>query len=211
MRERSWFLIGGVALLALAAAFLWNDLQLRPELLLTVGALLSTATLWLAPRRVSAAALLLGAVLGGAWYAATRTDALLPGLALLLAGSITSVVLTRDDEWARRLAWAAVTAAGLVTSWALYFRFLTVGVAADQVARRLVLTLGWLAAGVALVHVARRPKHPARASGLAFTAAAFGKALLYDTTHLAGPLRVIVLAAAGGLLVVGGALLRGEA
>lgn len=211
MRERTWFLVGGAALLALAAAFLWIDLELAPELLLGVAAVASTGALLLLPGRWGAGALLAGALLGGAWYAATRADAFLPGIALLLFGSIASVTLAGDDPWARRLAWAAVTAAGLVASWSLYFRFLTIGVAADQVARRLVLTLGWLAAGVTLVLAARRPRHPARASGLAFAAAAFGKALLYDTTHLYGPLRVVVLAAAGGLLMVGGALLRGEA
>jgi hypothetical protein len=220
MRERVWFLVGGIALLGLAAVFLWNDLALKPELLLTVGALVAGGALLWAPKRWAAAALLGGAVMGGGWYAATRADALLPGLALVFAASVASVVLAGDDAWARRLGWAAVTAAGLAASWALYFRFLTVGVAADEVARRLVLTLAWLVAGVVIVVGTRRPRSetqltarmsPARTSGMTFAGAAFAKALVYDTTHLAGPLRVVVLAAAGALLLVGGALLRGEA
>ncbi|MFL5350924.1 MAG: DUF2339 domain-containing protein [Hyalangium sp.] len=103
--------------------------------------------------------------------------------------------------------WYGLTAAAIATSWAFYFHFLTMGIAEDDVSRRLVLTLGWLVTGVALVLQGRkRGEGVIRDAGFAFIAISMGKALLYDTTHLSGTLRVAGLAGAG-LLMLGGAWL----
>jgi uncharacterized membrane protein len=46
----------------------------------------------------------------------------------------------------------------------------------------------------------------ARDAGFMMLGVAVLKVLLYDTTHLAGPLRVASLAAVGGILLAAGAL-----
>jgi len=68
------------------------------------------------------------------------------------------------------------------------------------VARRLLLTVVWLAAGLALV-VRRRPA--LQPGGRVLVAAAYVKALVYDTTHLDGGLRILALLVTGGLLLGG--------
>jgi hypothetical protein len=209
------FLVAGGGLLALAAFFLWRDLALSPEYLLTAAAIACAALALGARARLTAYAgvggLLACAAGGGAWYAAVRSDALLPGLALALVGAALTAALklrraeAEGDVTGERLTWSALAAAALAASWAGYFRFLTLGFAAEHVGRRLVLTLAWLACGLLLaIARQRREGDPARWAGYAFVIAAVAKAVGYDTTHLAGWLRISVLAAAGTLLLVGG-------
>ena len=82
----------------------------------------------------------------------------------------------------------------------------TLGVAAESLARRLIPTIGWLAIGLALFIAARsRASAPGRV-GVGFVAVAVLKALIYDSTHLQGPLRVTVFAAVGVLLLAGARL-----
>jgi hypothetical protein len=208
----------GAGLLTLAGVFLWRDLQVPHELLLALAAL-ACAGLVLAgvPRQRPLAgpiAVLACAVLGGLWYAATKSGLLLVGLAVTLAASAFGVWRegrsqeeARPDRLPSVLAWYGLTAAALVASWAFYFHFLTLGLAEDEVGRRLVLTLGWLVAGVGLVvHGRAREQSVIRDAGFAFIAFALAKALAYDTTHLSGTLRVAGLAASG-LLMMGGAWL----
>lgn len=207
----------GAALLALAAVFLWRDLQVPQELLLAVGAVVTAGLVFVGvPQQRPLAgpiAVLASAGLGGAWYAATKSGLLLVGLGVTLLVAI--VCAWRDGRLQREqedrllsvLAWYGLTAAAIAASWAFYFHFLTLGLAEDEVARRLVLTLGWLVTGVGLVLYSRKRGEPViRDAGFAFIAIALAKALAYDTTHLSGTLRVAGLAGAG-LLMLGGAWL----
>jgi hypothetical protein len=216
--DRGRFVAAGALLLAMAAAFLWQDLDLRPEYFLAIVAAASAAAALAGWPRIAPAAgfvgLMVCAVGGGAWFAGSGTPALLPGLVVAVLGAVAAaaVVYPRAKETNRTtaaLAWYALAAVMLVASWALYFRFLTLGIAETHVARRMVLTLTWLVGGVALVLAGRRREEPAIANaGQVFVAAAFAKAIFYDTTHLGGELRVITLAAAGALLLGGAQLLR---
>lgn len=216
--------LGGVGggLLFLAVVFLWRDLQVPREWLLAVAAL-GAAALALVdiPRTrglLGPIAVLGCAAAGGLWYAATKQEQLLVGLALTLAVAAVTVWRsgTRTTEGApdrvrNVLVWYGLTTAAVAASWAFYFHFLTLGIAEDNVARRLVLTLGWLVVGVALVLAGRQRGAPVmRDAGFGFVAIAVGKALLYDTVNLHGSLRVAGLAAAGALLV-GAALLSSRA
>lgn len=208
----------GTGLLVLSGVFLWRELQVPHELLLTVAALVAAAvalsgTSRQRPVLVGPIALLAASLAGGAWYAATRSGLLLAGLGLLVLASATTVALswrhakTRADRVQAILLWYGLTASALAASWAFYFHFFTLGFAAEDLGRRLVLTLGWLAAGVGLVLWGRsRGEGVIRDAGFVFIAVALGKALLYDTTHLSGTLRIACLAGAGALML-GGALL----
>lgn len=206
--------LGGVGggLLLLAVVFLWRDLQVPRELLLAVAAAGAAALAFLhVPHTRGLAgpiAVLTCAVAGGLWYAATKQELLLVGLGLTLAVAAVTVLRSRAQAGAGAdrvrdvLVWYGLTAAAIAASWGFYFHFLTLGIAEDNVARRLVLTLGWLVAGVALVLIARQKDAPVmRDAGFAFVAIAVGKALLYDTVNLHGSLRVVGLAAAGALMV----------
>jgi hypothetical protein len=186
------------------------------EMLLAVAALIATGLAFAGvPKERPFAgpiAVLATGVLGGAWYAATKSGLLLPGLAVTLVAAALSVwrfqrVGAEQDRLQSVVVWYGMTAAVIATSWAFYFHFLTLGFAWDDVGRRLVLTLGWLVTGVALVlHGRKRGEGVIRDAGFAFIAIALGKALAYDTTHLSGTLRVAGLAGAG-MLMLGGAWL----
>jgi Predicted membrane protein (DUF2339) len=212
--------VAGVGLLGLAAVFLWRDLQVPMEMMLAIAALGAAGLAFAGvPRERPVAgplAVLACGVLGGAWYAATKSGLLLPGLAVTLGAAALSVWRSRrqqveQDRVQSVLVWYGLTAAAIAASWAFYFHFLTLGFAGDDIGRRLVLTLGWLIAGVALVlHGRKRGEGVIRDAGFAFIAIALGKALAYDTTHLSGTLRVAGLAGAG-LLMLGGAWLSTRA
>lgn len=202
----------GAALLGLAGVFGWRELHVDPAYLLTLGAGGALVLSTLVKRRPLATAGLLLTVgtgaLGGAWYAATRTGALLPGIGLGLVASLLFLVLgyprarAEKDERTLALGFSALLVTALASTWSLYFRFLTSGVAAESVGRRLVLTLCWVAAGAALVVLGGRRREAAmRYAGYVFVAAATLKTLLYDTTHLGGGLRVLVLLLAGAVLL----------
>jgi hypothetical protein len=206
--------LGGVGggLLLLAVVFLWRDLQVPQEFLLAVAAAVAAGLgLLQVPRTrglVGPIAVLVCAVAGGLWYAAVKEGILLVGLALTLATALVTVLRSgpagnaRADRVRNVLVWYGLAAAAIAASWAFYFHFLTLGIAEDNVARRLVLTLGWLIAGVALVLTGRQRGAPVmRDAGFAFVGIAVGKALLYDTMHLHGSLRVVGLAAAGALMM----------
>jgi hypothetical protein len=208
--------VAGVGLLALAGVYLWIDMQVPMEVLLAVAAVGAAGLAFAGiPRErpfAGAIAVLACSVFGGVWYAATKSSLLLVGLAVTLVASVLSVWRSRQpgfeqDRVQSMLVWFGLTAAAIATSWAFYFHFLTMGFAGDDVGRRLVLTLGWLVTGVALVLYGRiRGEGVIRDAGFAFIAIAVGKALAYDTTHLSGALRVSGLAGAG-LLMLGGAWL----
>ncbi|MCY1075475.1 DUF2339 domain-containing protein [Archangium lansingense] len=206
--------VAGAGMLGLAGVFLWRDLQVPHELLLAVAAVLaSTVALAEVPRErplVGPIALLTTGLMGGLWYAAAKSGLLLVGLGLTVLASVITVARTwrrteaREDKLQGCLLWYGLTVAVIATSWSFYFHFFTLGFAADDISRRLVLTLGWLAAGVGLVVYGRmRDESVIRDAGFAFIAMALGKALAYDTTHLSGTLRVACLAVAGALMLGG--------
>jgi hypothetical protein len=110
---------------------------------------------------------------------------------------------SRSDRVHNVLLWHGFVLASVIASSGLYFQFLTLGMP-DQVGRRLVLTGLWLLAGLVLVGVARRTgQKVARDAAFGFVAMALGKALVYDSLHLAGFLRIGEFAAAGLLLWAG--------
>ena len=211
---------GGAGFLVLAGFFLMRDLALPPQTLLSALAVLASVAAAIGrPRRLPwlAPGALLGlAVVGGGWYLAVTSPALLPALALTAVGSIATVARHErraplaPSDLAGRLAWYAAGAAFLAASAALYFHFVTLGVADESLARRLIPTIGWLAIGLALFIAARsRASAPGRV-GVGFVAVAVLKALIYDSTHLQGPLRVTVFAAVGVLLLAGARLTAGR-
>lgn len=208
---------GGTALLALACIFLWRELQVRAELLLVVFAVAAAAMVQLGegpgPRVVGPLALLAVVVGGGLWWLAAKELLLLAGLVVGLAMAAWSVARERQQpegwpEQVRRvLLWYGLGTAVLAVTGAFYFHFLTLGLAEEHIGRRLVLTLTWLALGIAGVLLGRRSgERAARDAGFAFVGIALLKVLVYDTTHLSGVLRVGGLMAAG-LLMLGGAWL----
>jgi len=134
-------------------------------------------------------------------------------LALLAVGSIASVAVNeRRVDWSpssvrtTRLAWYAAGTSFIVATGAFYVHFFTLGFADESPARRLIPTISWLAVGLALwIAAPRRDAAPGRV-GVALVAIALLKALIYDSTHLQGPLRVTVFAAVGALLLAGARL-----
>lgn len=204
----------GALLLTLSGVFLWNEMQVPAEALLVVGTVAAAALALQRSKGVLALvgpfALLACAMGGGLWYAATKVDMLLWGVGVTLVASIAAMWRTHKDPVTAQermqnvLHWYALTLSVISASWAFYFRFLTMGIAEHHIGRRLVLTLIWLAVGVALVVLSRiREQNVIRDAGFAFIAMAIGKALLYDTVHLSGTLRVAGLAVAGAMLLGG--------
>jgi hypothetical protein len=206
--------VAGAALLMLSGAFLWSEMSVPVEGLAIAGAAVVAAlTLWKgkgAAGLIAPVAVLAAGLGGGLWYAATKSELLLVGLGVGLIAAVLAVwrhqrePITGQDRIQNVLVWYGFTATAISASWAFYFHFLTMDVAADHIGRRLVLTLAWLAVGVVLVFLSRlQGKNALRDSGFAFIAMAIGKALFYDTTHLSGALRVAGLAAAGAMLLAG--------
>jgi hypothetical protein len=221
-KESTVLAISGSAFLGLAGFFLWRDLDLPRELVMLATAIVTglAATLrWPRRRPELAVASLLGTVaVAGAWYLETRSAGLLPSLAVTLVATVVGVLRGEGKQsgetLAERLSWYAMGAAILAATWAFYFHFLTLGVAAESTMRRLIPTLGWLVIGLAFFLLAkvrgaaltqntvRRPSLATGHVGLALTAIALVKAIAYDTAHLAGIPRVLVMAAVGALLLV---------
>ena len=215
--------VAGAGLMVLAAYFLWHELQVPVEVLLVLGAGLAAASAVVLRKlnvQLVGPALLLGATgLGALWYGATREPLLLVGLLVAFGASVVLAVLERRAQlvqsgvarWHRLLSWHGVAVAGLVTSLAIYFQIFDASDLSLQgfVARRAILSLGWLLAGVGLVLFGRsRRATEVRDAGFLVLAAAVAKLLLYDTTHLDGLLRVGALAVAGVVLLGSAAAVR---
>lgn len=212
-KDSSWLALAGTAFLLLAGFFLWRDLELPREVLLTAAALvagLATVLRW--PRRIpvlAPLALTLTTVAAALWYTLEKGPGLLPPLVIGLVAGLAGVLRAQqeDDRAANAATWYAFGLALLAASWALYFHFFTVGIAADTVARRLIPTLLWLGVGLAFFIGGRGRVMAAVHVGLGFIAVAAGKAAFYDTTHLHGTMRVLVLVAVGALLLFGSRVL----
>ena len=215
--------VAGAGLMLLAGFFLWRELQVRAEVLLVLGALIAAASAVVLRRmhiQLIGPVLLLGATgLGALWYGATREPLLLGGLVVAFAAAALLAIIELGkpalesgvSRWHRMLSWHGVALGGLVTSFAVYFQVFDASDLSlqDFVARRAILSLGWLLAGVGLVLFGRsRRATEVRDSGFLVLAAAVSKLLIYDTTHLDGLLRVGALAVAGVVLLGSAAMVR---
>jgi hypothetical protein len=214
--------VAGLGLLVVAAGFLWRDLQLDASLvvvLLAGGALVATVkgargeVPWLAPVALG----LTTAVSAGTWLALKDPVQLLGVAACVGAAGVLAhrtralwatgegAPLTEKGRLPALITWATLGLGVLALAGGGYFHLFTMHV--DSEARRLVLSLLWVGLGLGFVFFARRAQQvAARDAGFMMLAVAVLKVLLYDTTHLAGGLRVGVLAAVGALLFAAGAL-----
>ena len=216
--ESTLLAVGGAGFLMLAGFFLWRDLALPPAAMSIAAAVAASAAAALQwPRRwpaLAPAALVVVSAWGGLWYAALKSPSLLPALAVTAAGSVAALAIRESSRawpesgWARHLTWYAAGAAFLVATWALYFHLFTIGIASETVVRRSIPTIVWLAVGLALLVAGRTRSAPPAQVGIALMTVALTKALFYDTTHMYGPSRVVVLGAVGVLLLAGARMLR---
>jgi hypothetical protein len=215
-RDAAWLAGGGALLCVVAVSFLWGQLAIDSEYLLALGAVVAAALglrQFPSQRPDLGLYLLAGtAAVAGAWFGAGAYLGLVPAaafhpvplvaaLTLSLVGALAVVLGAfggASDARAARMIYA-LCAIALLASAALYYQLFTVGFAGDQVARRMVLTLVWLATGLGLIVRGERLQN----GGRIFVAAAYAKALFYDTTHLAGGLRITALFVTGALLLGG--------
>lgn len=216
MHKQRWdvaaLVVAGLTLWTLGGVFLWRDLQVPPEIFLAVAAvgaaIASTLSLderirWLGPWSLLGCALV-----GAGWFAVTTSPLLIIPLAVTLVASVVGLARSSLEERHYRLVlWYAFTAAALATSFTVYFHLLTVRWMADEVGRRLILSFLWLGFGVSMiVRSLRKGETYGRDAGFAALALTLGKVIVWDTTHLGGPLRIALLFGGGALLLVGGAL-----
>lgn len=211
MDKHDWRILAaaGAGMLCLAGGFLWRDLQVQPEVLLVVASVLGAGVaLWSRGRQplLGPAAMIACTLAGGAWYAIGRSPLLLIGLAASWAAALLGIALgnraphAAADRVHNVLLWHGFVLASVVTSCAVYFQFLTLGIP-DHIGRRLVLSLLWLLAATLLMVTARvTGRAVARDAAFGFVAMALAKAILYDSAHLDGWLRVGEFAVAALLL-----------
>lgn len=216
MQTKRWDIavlaVGGLLLWAVAGGFLWRDLDVPREAFLALGAVLAAG---LAIKRLPEKLGWIGPVLllsvsgiGGAWFVLTKAVFLVPALAITTAATVVALIRSKPEQKGQQLLlWYGLSAAVLVTSGAVYFHLFTANWLADDVARRLILSFVWLAFGITLVVGAVRGNAAfARDAGFAALAVAVGKILIYDSSHLGGPLRLAVLFGGGALLLGGAAI-----
>lgn len=216
----------GLGLLALAAVFGWNELEVQGVLILVVGSgvvtMISLQKLEGALRWLSPALLLIAAMLSGAAWLAFKLPLLLLGVALPVIGAAwVAIRMLREETRVvppgaaadlplrvpEFLTWQTLGLGLLTLTGGAYFHLLTLQV--DDLGRRLVLTLVWTLVGLGAVLLGRKLDDTApRDAGFVVLAAAIAKATLYDTTHLFGGLRIAVLIAVGALLLVGSQLVK---
>src|SRR3954464_12100977 len=122
--------MAGGGFLILAGFFLWRDLSLPREPVMTVRAPGGGAAAALRfPRRwpAVAPALLIATVLGAAaWFTLQKQVALLPPLLIALVTGGAAVLRSLhdgEDALADRLVWYAFGVALLAVTWGLYFHF----------------------------------------------------------------------------------------
>jgi hypothetical protein len=206
----------GAGFLVIAVYFLVRDTAVPPEIVLTAVAVLASVAAALGrPRRwpaLAPGALLVLALVSGGWYLAITSPAVLPALIVTAIGAGAAVALRGREHSppgspvAGQLAWYAAGVSFLAATGALSFHVLTSGMGEESVVARLIPTMAWLAAGLALIVAARnRSSAPGRV-GTGLAAIALTKTLVYDSVHLQGPLRVTMFAAVGALLLAGARL-----
>lgn len=216
----------GLGLLALAAVFGWQELELEGVLVAVVGSgaalAFSLQRLEGVMRWLSPALLVVAGVASALAWLAFKLPLLLAGVAMPVAGAAwIALRLARSSPAATPapgaaktlplrlpefLSWQTVGLGLVMLTGGAYFHLLTLHV--DDLGRRLVLTLVWTLLGLGSLAIARKLDDTApRDAGFVVLACAVAKATLYDTTHLFGGLRVAVLVAVGALLLLGSRLL----
>jgi hypothetical protein len=211
----------GALLLAIAGFFGWQELHVQTEMLMVLAAATVAAGAWFASgKRVEALGplmLLATGVIAGSWYGATKEPVLIAGMGIVFAAALAQAIWTgrlhpKLSKVHRMVSWHTVAATGLFASFAAYFQLFDGNEGHDFhtfLARRAVLTLSWLLSGVAMVLLGRKRLLPeVRDAGFLILAAAVGKLLLYDSTHLDGGLRIGTLVVGGITLVVASQLAR---
>ncbi len=204
--------IGGALLLALAGFFTWQELHLASEVLAVAAAALAGAVAWLAHRKqlpgVGPAVISLAGLVNGTWYAANREPVLLVGLGITFVASVVMTLVMHRQQLVpqahRTLTWLTTAATGLAGSFALYFFVFDASDTSLQgfVARRALLTLGWLISGTAMVVMGgKKAASEIRTAGYLVLGTSLVKMLLYDVGHDDGLLRIVALAIGGGVLV----------
>lgn len=215
----------GLGLLALAAVFGWEELNLEAVLIAVIVSgfvtMFSLQKLEGVMRWLSPALLLIAAMVSGAAWLAFKLPLLLLGVGLPVIGAAwVAIRMLREErvvapgavaELPLRvpefLTWQTLGLGLLMLTGGAYFHLLTLQV--DDLGRRLVLTLVWTLIGLGAVLLGRKLEDTApRDAGFVVLAAAITKATLYDTTHLFGGLRIAVLIAVGALLLVGSQLVK---
>jgi hypothetical protein len=224
-----WFYYGGALLTALSLVFLYKELSLDIAWILSIVAVafavMSVRKVPAAAPVVAPAGLILCVALGtGLWYLAQgggqHSGPLAAAVNVGALGAVLGVFLGRgqgtpEDEplqYHRAAQWYAMTIALMAASWTLYLNALTFGMAQGEDfagPRRMLLTLGWLLTGVVMVWASLKgDRRYLKHSGITFTALAFTKALLYDTTKMESFWRIGVLAIGGIVLLGMGAVLQ---
>jgi len=216
--------IAGLGLLALAAVFGWQELELQGVLVAVVASgiatIVSAQKLEGAMRWVAPALLLVTAIISAMAWVALKLPLLLLGVVLPVMGAVwvaIRLLRTRTPVAAgpmelplrvpEFLTWQTLGVGLMAITGGAYFHLLTMQV--DDIARRLVLTLVWTLLGLGAVVLGRKTNDTApRDAGFVVLAAAIVKATMYDTTHLFGGLRIGVLVAVGALLLLGSFVLN---
>lgn len=206
----------GAGLLLMAGFLLWQELAVQAEVLMVVGSGAMAVVAVLLSRNkaqlIGPLALLATSGAAGIWFLINREPVLLLALGLAFGAALLTALWDRarreletpNSRWHRLVSWQAVAASGLVFSFATYFQLFDASdlVSPHFAARRSILSLAWLVAGIGLVLFGRsRKASEIRDAGFLVLAAAVGKLVFYDTAHLHGWLRIGTLAVAGTALV----------
>jgi hypothetical protein len=206
--------IAGAVLLALASFFVWQELALAGTVLAIAGAACAAGFAWFAHSKEKGgwgpAVLAIAGTTCAAWYAATREPIVLIGLGITFIASVVLTALSQRQfkgeaaKLHRMLSWFTTALGGLATSFATYFFVFdaTESSLHGFIARRSLLTLSWLGAGVAMVVMGKKQSaNEVRDSGFLVLGASMAKLLFYDLGHTDGLLRIGALAL-GGLVLV---------
>jgi uncharacterized membrane protein len=210
----------GVTLLALTALLIWKEVSLSAVYLLLAGSAVTTITSFVLERKkreiVGPVLSFTTLVIGSGWYAATREPIVLGAISAVFAtfAGLAWLHRARGSGLHRTLVFQGAAWSGLILSMASDFHLFHASEIGDEnfLARRVILTIGWLIPGLALVvNGTKREDRTFQATGLVLTAAALGKLLMYDTVQLEGVLRIASYGLAGVLTLVAGQLLTRKA
>ncbi len=218
-----WFYYAGGIFIILAMFFLYREFSIDAAWLLsiaTIGFGVLSIRRWptVAPFVAPICLGLCCLISTGLWYDyqgdSPHTLPLMASVAVSAAMAVAAIFLGRGQgvpttealQYHRAAQWYAMTLSTMAGSWTVYQEVLTYGRAAGEDysgPRRMILTLGWILVGVGMVwfSIARNQRYLKHA-GIAFTAVAFAKALLYDTHKMESFWRI-------GVFVLGGVVLMG--
>lgn len=184
-------------LIALAVVAPRLQAQIQSVALAAFGLLgIATPILFLVGQRQTGMLVAIGTFCAGSiylmWRERSKWSSFEPGDKAKLQTNRQSIVI-----------WASMIISSLVFVWAFYFWFLT-PLGDAFLARRLILTVLFVLVGLLLAIRSQRSPLPFLGfAGLAYLGAGVLKAIIYDTTHLTGMLRIGVFAGCGLLLLIG--------